>query len=1109
MPTPDYLLKKYGEMKNRLQFNRLPKLYASREEATAALELHYKDSSFIPLIGEPLVVRYYDENGEKQAILAIGKATGKTADDKFNRKYHIIDTAEINENVAGASFSAGTALGLASAATQSVNNYFQILKNMIGDSGISLDNGSYFDDDDPTKDPSTCGLYDKDKVDSTTYIKDATSLVDADRKLDAAIGDVSDGLDGLSGATINLSANTVAADQVLDSKINELSANTIAADDALNDKIDQLSAGTIATDQELADRIAELEGNKILGEDAIVAVKDGNGDTTISLKLYEDEKVLSQTNRGLRSDIALDYEPAERKIYLRGKDGIELGHINTDDFVKDGMITMVTVFTPTQEWIDSHSQYAYAQLEAGQPYLWITFNVDSDKNPKDVFIRLDSLVDVYTVDPDSHTYMHISDDYVISLTVDQENGLASYNYVESISAITTHILSGTGLNMLDPGEYPGHEGTQYINDANNLDQADVLLDKAIQNLSGVVGDVNNRIDILSSVTREFSANTFYTFKELSGIVKDLSAVTESFAELSGVVINLSSITESFSANTVEALSAINVNLEILSATVIDDELVTAAALNDLNRRINELSGGTGEGLEALSASVVNNVTNISVISGDVAVLSGVVIDNEEVTAAALNDLNNRIIDNDEDIADLYDKLENVSAKTSGVLTLSLNGVEQGKYSPSANTAIDLQVIQEVTGEDVHLTNYVISSGSTEQELEIKPTDNVNQAFGKLEKKVNDNEKVTSAALNDLNDRVIELSGITGDYYNELNQKINNLSVSGASEQDLLALSGAVINLSSSTVSIKNEVDECFDDAEYDSTNKRINFKHGNTVKASIDATAFIKDGMVENVTISGGNLVITFNTDAGKQPISIPLTDIFNPNNYYTKTEINSISGGIVTNLNALSAGTIAVDNRVTNLSAGTVAIKADLTALSASVVTNKTNITALSAGTVQGLTYLSGVIEENELVISSALNDLNDRIIELSGNTPDMSNYYTKSEVNNYVSGATQRKYTTASTLTNLAFNEFLTIVKINGSTTLSIASTGLPVLPANGVAERHLIIENTGSTDAVVTITTDSRIKLTMNNLIAIDRSGGIGELNALITYDGSAYTIYVITT
>ena len=81
----------------------------------------------------------------------------------------------------------------------------------------------------------------------------------------------------------------------------------------------------------------------------------------------------------------------------------------------------------------------------------------------------------------------------------------------------------------------------------------------------------------------------------------------------------------------------------------------------------------------------------------------------------------------------------------------------------------------------------------------------------------------------------------------------------------------------------------FGGANYDSNTKRINFytsssKTG-TVIDYIDATAFVKDGMVSNVEISGGSLVITFNEDSGKQTISIPLTDIFNPNNYYTKSE--------------------------------------------------------------------------------------------------------------------------------------------------------------------------------------------------------------------------------
>jgi hypothetical protein len=46
--------------------------------------------------------------------------------------------------------------------------------------------------------------------------------------------------------------------------------------------------------------------------------------------------------------------------------------------------------------------------------------------------------------------------------------------------------------------------------------------------------------------------------------------------------------------------------------------------------------------------------------------------------------------------------------------------------------------------------------------------------------------------------------------------------------------------------------------------------------------------MVNTVAISGNNLVITFNTDAGKDNITIPLTDIFNPNNYYTKSQTYS-----------------------------------------------------------------------------------------------------------------------------------------------------------------------------------------------------------------------------
>ena len=99
-------------------------------------------------------------------------------------------------------------------------------------------------------------------------------------------------------------------------------------------------------------------------------------------------------------------------------------------------------------------------------------------------------------------------------------------------------------------------------------------------------------------------------------------------------------------------------------------------------------------------------------------------------------------------------------------------------------------------------------------------------------------------------------------------------------------------ITASDDSIKNKAlaSEAVYSGTYDSNSKKILLKNkANTTLAEIDAKAFIKDGMVSQVEVSNGNLVITFNTDAGKNPISVPISDIFDANNYYTKTEANSM----------------------------------------------------------------------------------------------------------------------------------------------------------------------------------------------------------------------------
>ena len=154
--------------------------------------------------------------------------------------------------------------------------------------------------------------------------------------------------------------------------------------------------------------------------------------------------------------------------------------------------------------------------------------------------------------------------------------------------------------------------------------------------------------------------------------------------------------------------------------------------------------------------------------------------------------------------------------------------------------------------------------------------------------------VEPASKEDIDDKVEEIEGEIGNLSDEVALKAN--------ATDLLTL---------------------FDGAEYNSQTKKIVFKHGDTVLVQIDATDFIKDGMVSNVEIVDNKLVISFNTDSGKENIEIPLSEIFNPNDYYTKTQIDakeqSVNASIAlkANITDLNAETTARQETDTTLQNG------------------------------------------------------------------------------------------------------------------------------------------------------------------------------------------------
>ena len=103
---------------------------------------------------------------------------------------------------------------------------------------------------------------------------------------------------------------------------------------------------------------------------------------------------------------------------------------------------------------------------------------------------------------------------------------------------------------------------------------------------------------------------------------------------------------------------------------------------------------------------------------------------------------------------------------------------------------------------------------------------------------------------------------------------------------------------------------------------------------------------------------------------------------------ITEVSGAIpdVSFVSSLSAAVVTNKTNINNLSGGVVA---NINGLSASVVTNSSNIDSLSAVVSANsaiIQLLSAGLIDDELAIAASLNDLNNRVEELSAASPDLS---------------------------------------------------------------------------------------------------------------------------
>ena len=445
------------------------------------------------------------------------------------------------------------------------------------------------------------------------------------------------------------------------------------------------------------------------------------------------------------------------------------------------------------------------------------------------------------------------------------------------------------------------------------------------------------------------------------------------------------------------------------------------------------------------------------------------VEKERVVAAALNDLDERkgdasAVTSVETIVTAHtaNTTIHVTAEDKEKLDNALSGVSVNAVPltvsdsivdiPSATTT-DFGVVKMDTELDSGSTNAVMNSAITTVILS--------------------NERVTAAALNDLEERKLDASAIAPLTAHTANTTIHvtsedktkwNNSLSGVTVNDTpLTPSARVVTIPSATTSVFGvvKVDTTLDTGStnpiansavntaisgldsskisagrYDSQSKYIYFYSGTTADTdaliAINATDFIKDGMVDSVTIddvvSGSStvkcLVVTFNTDAGKEDINIPLSDIFDPDLYYDKTYIdnNTIKDAI------LSGTAISILDANRKLVVDT------------ELDTGSTNPIANSA--------ITKIIYDDEKVTSAALNDLETRKADASAVT-SVESIVTAHTANTTIHVTAEDKTKINSALSGVSINGSALTVSDNIVNILSATTTDFGVVKVDAALD------------------------------------------------------------
>ena len=300
---------------------------------------------------------------------------------------------------------------------------------------------------------------------------------------------------------------------------------------------------------------------------------------------------------------------------------------------------------------------------------------------------------------------------------------------------------------------------------------------------------------------------------------------------------------------------------------------------------------------------------------------------------------------------------------------------------------------------------------------------------------------TDSALSAITEHIDDVEQVTSRALNELRTDIDNIVIPDVSE--FVTSADVKTQIESYDYANKTYVDNktngLFAGVSYDSSAKTITFtdKQDNQV-GQIDATDFIKDGMVENVYISGETMYIVFNTDSGKETIELNIGDIFDADNYYTKSEVN----GLFASETARTESTYLKEHQSLSAYSTTVETQQMIDNSVSGKQDTITDLETIRSGAALGATAL----QPSALSAYSTTVEVEGMIQEAVSGI-DLSNYYTIDETDSAITEAietVENRIDDVEQVTSIALNELHTELEntVSGKQDTLVSGTNIKTI-------------------------------------------------------------------